>query len=478
MNLYPGMRGHMGRWDYFVIKMSMRELAESVKFAHDVYDNKTLDDAIQRTLKQSRVRKQIISYLQRHEDRFFSSIVIAALKGNPKWFPVQIAEEPGFEILAGDARLDETFGVLRFDGTQVYYALDGQHRLAAIQALVNEQPDDAPAGFADEEVSVIVVAPRKEESNTEFMKRYRRLFGHLNRYAKPTSKVEDIIMDEDDAFAIITRRLITDHDFFRATGKAKDSPRIKTEGGKNLKRSDTYFTHLDSLYEMNISLLKTKSRRNKAQGWCSDEEGQDLNDFKRFRPSDECIDDLHRELELYWDGLLEELPLLRKDPPTMRDHDADPEGNGEGEEEEETQDNLLFWPIGQEMLARLIRDLLDQRLPDPKDPSRAAIKSALAGLADLQWELHLAPWRFFVLTKDEQKGWRMRSEERSKVMEIAEQIQQWVIGLDERSEDEVGELKEQWANRLIPAQSEEEIERMWAEVAERRAEVTASVAAS
>ncbi len=33
MNLYPAMRAHMGRWHYYMVKMNMRELAESVKFA-------------------------------------------------------------------------------------------------------------------------------------------------------------------------------------------------------------------------------------------------------------------------------------------------------------------------------------------------------------------------------------------------------------------------------------------------------------
>src|SRR5262249_38672594 len=99
MNFYPGITGHMGSWKYFVVKMSMRELAESVKFAHDVYDNRTLDDAIQRALNEPRVKNQIVTYLQRHEDRFFASIVIAALGGEPRWFPVQVSDEGGFDIL-------------------------------------------------------------------------------------------------------------------------------------------------------------------------------------------------------------------------------------------------------------------------------------------------------------------------------------------------------------------------------------------
>src|SRR5687767_8381938 len=98
MNLYPAMRGQMGRWDYYMVKMNMRELAESVNFAHDIYEDKTLDEAIQRVLKTGRVKKEIVTYLARQDDRFFSSVVIAALGGNPKWFSVFISDDERFEL--------------------------------------------------------------------------------------------------------------------------------------------------------------------------------------------------------------------------------------------------------------------------------------------------------------------------------------------------------------------------------------------
>src|SRR3954452_11008627 len=99
------MRARMGRWDYYIVKMNMRELAESVKFAHDIYEDKTLDQAIQRILKESRVKTEITTYLSRQKDRFFASIVIAAIDGNPTWFPVFITEDDRFEVFQNDARM-------------------------------------------------------------------------------------------------------------------------------------------------------------------------------------------------------------------------------------------------------------------------------------------------------------------------------------------------------------------------------------
>ena len=49
-------------------------------------------------------------------------------------------------------RLNEAFGILQFDGTEKYYALDGQHRLAAIKTLLdrnNPLSDGAPKNFED-----------------------------------------------------------------------------------------------------------------------------------------------------------------------------------------------------------------------------------------------------------------------------------------------------------------------------------------
>ena len=49
MNLYPALKAHMGSWDYYIIKMKMKDIVKEVDFASRLYDSKTLDDAIQRT---------------------------------------------------------------------------------------------------------------------------------------------------------------------------------------------------------------------------------------------------------------------------------------------------------------------------------------------------------------------------------------------------------------------------------------------
>jgi len=314
---------------------------------------------------------------------------------------------------------------------------------------------DAPEGFKDDEISVIIVVPAAAESLDEFRTRYRRLFGNLNRYAKPTDQVTNIIMDEDDAFAIVTRRLITEHKFFRFSGKQKESQRIKTTKGKNLKPKDPYFTSLETLYAMNIALLASRERRN--NGW-NTEGIKNPKEFCRFRPDDPMLELLFEELKMYWDALIHVLPDLGKPPPAMRDHSA-PSNDGS------TQDSALFWPITQQLVAGVARDLIDHR-PDPELPlSLDLVISALTGLGKLNWNLHKAPWRNSVIIPDAgRSAWKIRNEDRKEVMIVANRVVRWQLGLDQLSSDEVDDLKNDWKKWLLPAIDEERMGEMWEEV--------------
>ena len=460
MNLYPALRAQMGTWNYYICKMKMRELATEVKFASEVYDDRTLDEAIQRVLNEGRVNKEIVSFLRRRPDRFFASIVVASLGGNPNFYPVRITDDPQFAIFT-DQGLDQSFGVLTFSGEQDYYAIDGQHRLKAIQTLLDRsQGSDPPEGFSEEEISVLMIV-RQEKADAAFMQSYRRLFSSLNRYAKKTDEDTNIIMDEDDPFAILTRRLITDHEFFKWSGRQMSSPRVKMKG-KNLNISDIQFTSLQTLYRMNITLLKTAARD---AGWQPDLSS--LQEFKRFRPDEEYLDELYTELETYWDGLLATLPVLRTEPHEMRNHSADTD------EESELADHLLFWPIGQLLLAEVCRRMLNLNIESGRSFDAAAVSTALEGLSNVSWWLHRPPWRYFLLTGGAAPGqWRMRSEDRTEALKVARRILEWMLGIDDLPTEDIEEMKLDWQTRLIPAQTVESQDAMWNEIVAKRQEIT------
>lgn len=444
MNLYPALKAKMGRWEYYIVKMQMKDLVKEVGFASEIYNNKTLDDAIQRSLNDSRVKKEIVQYLGKRDDRFFSSIVVAALGGNPTYAPVEITNDPRFSVFKHG--FDNAFGVLSFDGGQRYFALDGQHRLKAIKTLIEQNEPgvpEVPEGFREEEVSVIMIV-RQEARDAEFLQSYRRIFSSLNRYAKPTDTDTNIIMDEDDAIAILTRRLLTEHGFFIWKGGPDTSPHLKTKG-KNLRAGDPYFTTLQTLYNMNEKLLSTAERAHRR--FASKEN-------KQFRPQEEELDAMFNELVLYWDAILEEIIVLKSDPLKMREHDAkidDPDG---------LTDNLLFWPIGQELFADVTRILLNRRLPTPDSPNMADVRSCVRILSKVNWDLRTPPWKGLLLIREPSRS-RMRNEDRKLALEVAKRILLVQVGLD----DPQPELREDWHNLLIPRLMNEEVDAIWEEVA-------------
>lgn len=447
MRLYPAIRAQMGDWTYYIVRMKMREIAHEVQFAHDIYTDTTLSDAVQRTLNETRVKKEIVGYLARRPDRFFSSIVVAALEGEPTWTPVEMDESIVPRVFSQSRQLSDSFGVLSFGEEPKYYALDGQHRVNAIKLIVNgEANQDPPEGFYDDMLSVIVVLREEHDvPEGEWLRRYRRLFSSLNRYAKATDRDTNIIMDEDDLFAILTRRLITDHRFFQAIGRQKDSHKVKTKG-KNIRSADPHFTSLQTLYAMNEKLLSSRARQSEPVQ-------------KQFRPSEDLIDERYNELANYWDSLLLALPELEAKPSDMRHHTM------------KGKDCLLFWPIGQELFIEVVRLFLDDAFVEGY-ASVEEMSRALSVFSNISWQLHEPPWRNLILVRESPEGpWRMRNEERKEAIKVAKRILQWILNLDPLSIDDVKKLRTEWINMLysvdqaVPTNATE-IDAMWKQIQE------------
>ena len=192
---WPALKLKMGNWEYYSIRMTMSQVASNIKFAADIEDNPTLSSTIQREINKGRVKTQIVKYLSTNDSRFFNSIVVAALDGEPEWF--EIPPDPNNETIKHFIkRYQDTFGVLTFDDTLNVYALDGQHRLFAIKELLERNNPDysAPEGFANESINVIFLMPQKDQTIEAFRKDYRRIFSALNRHAKPVAKNTIIII--------------------------------------------------------------------------------------------------------------------------------------------------------------------------------------------------------------------------------------------------------------------------------------------
>ncbi len=428
-NVYPAMHAKMGTWSYYVVPMTMRDAAKSITFASKVWEDPTLDKAMQREINKGRAKKEIVAYLSNQEHRFFSAIVVAGRRGSPRWTPLSGNGSPR---RAHDPS-PGAFGMLRFGSEEKYFVLDGQHRLFAIKELIENRDADSspvPLGFEDEEIAVIVVDPSGVSTETEIRSRYRRLFSNLNRYAKPTHLFTNIIMDEDDVFAIITRRLITDHRFFQAkVDRQRNSYRVKVKRGKRMDEGDEQFISLEMLYEVNTTLLRSRQRRQKSSDWMP------FAKFKRFRPHEEVIEELYAELSRYWDALIEAVPILKGDPLLMRSHQS------------ERSDFAPFWPLGQDILARLARALLDiGESTGEVDPRRG-----LEPLGRLNWEMHGQPWRNLLLTQNPIKhNWKMRDEHRAAATRMVIEILSAQLGVVDLGTTDWDDLRTRWAGVVFP----------------------------
>ena len=277
--LIPALSARVGDWNYYICVMKYAQVAKEVGFAFELGGNSDLNNLIQRGI--STRTEDIVTYLLKSSHRFLGSLIVAAWGGDPQYVPVKMDESD--DMIEG---LDSSFGVLTFDGSQQYFALDGQHRLKAIKEAIKKDPN-----LGSEEVSVILVSHYDSSKGKE---RTRRLFSNINKNAKSTSLVENLALDEDDGFAIINRRLVTDDIFLSEdkrvlifTSSSSDGS-IKIAG--SVSGSSPALLSLKQLYEM-ISDL----------GFGLNEEMQN----RKKRPSDDVLEKSYEVISLRLHQLFE-----------------------------------------------------------------------------------------------------------------------------------------------------------------------------
>lgn len=195
------LRGTFGTWVYYVCIVPVGEIGARVRFAEEVHPDKALSELIQRRLTGKRA-KHIADYLSNTPDRFFNSLVLATYGGSPEWLEIGNFRAPNdpsrLRLLSEQAQ--EGVGFLMLSGKERIFALDGQHRLAGIRQAMSEELD-----FGEDTLPVVLVAHRSDAAGKQ---RTRRLFTTLNKTAVPVQKLDIIALDEDDAMAIIARRLV------------------------------------------------------------------------------------------------------------------------------------------------------------------------------------------------------------------------------------------------------------------------------
>lgn len=210
---------------------------------------------------------ELVPYIVKDSDKFFGCLIVDIYQG----FEQMIFEAVGDVIpnlLAAYKTPLKDMVVLTFPGNERLIALDGQHRLLslklAIKGLVglpasvtkivlawnSLKPHPELAG---EEISVIFV---EHTNNTKI----RKIFNKVNRYARQTSRSDNIITSDDDIFAVIARRLIS---VGEPLAPIKGIELVNWKNNTLSTRSN-HLTTLSALYTIAETLLKDDKYSSKA----------------------------------------------------------------------------------------------------------------------------------------------------------------------------------------------------------------------
>lgn len=347
----PAIVSILGNRTYYVCSMTFEQITESVKKVDsELHKSEQLSQLLQRSITNN--FKNISKYILEHSDRFFNSLVLAVYGGDPQFQEVRFEYE---HENYGD------MGLLKFDGTEKIFPVDGQHRVEGIKKALEDNPE-----LASERVPVIFIG---HNNTPEGMESTRRLFSTLNRYAKPVKKSDIIALDEDDILAITTRHLVENHQLF-------NGERISLSTNLN-QGNNVAFTTIETLYDCTKYLFETYYKEHSFSGGIAN--------YLRNRPSDETIDEFKTHCFEFWNDFINSLDsvksyLSRDDASIYRDSDGG---------------NLLFRPVGLSPFVKAVAKI--------KMRTSESYLEILNSLSTIEFALNEKPWADLIWNTSEKK---------------------------------------------------------------------------
>ncbi len=348
------IKGKIGNTSYYLAKIKANQLTGLVKPAAEIEEWKslTVDEKFQRDPNMKRIKKDIAPYLACNPDRFYGAIIVIGLNGGM-----------AFESL-GDLNANlpnsykadqESIGFLTLAGG-TYVVLDGQHRLLALrQVVTGREGGEGPEAtkVAQDDVTVIFL---EEESQ----QKTRSIFTVLNKYAKPTTAGQNVMMDETDGYAILSRRVLNE--------KIINAEKVNTLGSALPDRS-AYFTTLISVYEMSKALILHKIGR----------------EWQTQIPVDkEELEEVWLTLAEYWTTIMENIEAFQ-----MANH---PDGRPQDLRNPGEPYSILMKPVAQQAL-------IDGLINATKD-DRLTLENAIKRANKIDWNYNSNLWKRVLVKAD------------------------------------------------------------------------------
>lgn len=179
--VFPALRGVQAGREFYATMCPLRLIPRIFIFDEDELKPEL---RAQRVLNKARV-PEIAGYLLKNTKNYVFSALTASID----------AKKVKFDPL-GEGGTERTIGQLSIPMEAKFVINDGQHRRAAIEAALRENPD-----LGDETIAVVLFLDVG-------LKRCQQMFADLNRYAIRTTTSLSILYDHRDEDALITKTLL------------------------------------------------------------------------------------------------------------------------------------------------------------------------------------------------------------------------------------------------------------------------------
>ncbi len=212
---FPAVKGIQAGKEYYLAMIPLKFLPKL--FVTDT-DEVSPEFRAQRRLNEARI-PSIKKYILDNRNNYVFSALSASIDGDFKFIPYEGQDE---------------IGILEIDMENTFLINDGQHRKAAIEEALKEDPS-----LGAESISVVFF----EDKGLE---RSQQMFTDLNKHAVRTSNSLSTLYDSRDPFAVLTKQVISEIPFFnKYTDKEKD----------NLGLNSSKLFTLNNMYKANKYII-------------------------------------------------------------------------------------------------------------------------------------------------------------------------------------------------------------------------------
>jgi DNA sulfur modification protein DndB len=184
---FPSIKGVQAGRDYYVTMCPLRLIPRIF-----IFDEEELTPELraQRTLNRSRIPEMSRYILENKFDYVFSAIT-ASINGDVRFTAL------------GNKNSDDRLGLLHVDMNNQFIINDGQHRRAAIEQAIKEDPS-----LGDETIAVVFFVDQG-------LSRSQQMFADLNRYAIRASKSLGLLYDQRNDLAKIGKLVALKSETFK-----------------------------------------------------------------------------------------------------------------------------------------------------------------------------------------------------------------------------------------------------------------------